>query len=155
MLEQFKTQYQKPYTNDAEELKRYVIFGKSKAHVVKLNVLNHEPVFGITSMSNSMTIKGKNTIMKERSWINCVVSEIVFQASHSDTDTPSEMRSVSLQFERNPIHTSCSTREMSQMKWRHPGNFLNVSYRLKVNEFASLMRQSSCHGTKGDKPNNV
>ena len=31
----------------------------------------------------------------------------------------------------------------------------NLSHRLKVNEFASLMRQSSCPGTKGDKPNNV
>ena len=41
------------------------------------------------------------------------------------------------------------------MKWRHPGNFLNISYRLKVDEFASLMRQSSCPGTKDDKPNNV
>ena len=56
--------------------------------------LNHEPVFGITSMSNSMMIKGKNTIMKERIWINCVVSEIVFQLLHSDTDTPSYTRSV-------------------------------------------------------------
>ena len=58
-----------------------------KANVVKLNALNHEPIFGITSMSNSMMIKGKNTIMKERIWINCVVSEIVFQPLHSDTDT--------------------------------------------------------------------
>ena len=38
-------------------------------------------------MSNSMMIKGKNTIMNERIWINCVVSEIVFQPLHSDTDT--------------------------------------------------------------------
>ena len=37
VLEQFKTQYQKHYTNDAEELKLYDLFKESKAHVVKLN----------------------------------------------------------------------------------------------------------------------
>ena len=46
-------------------------------------------------------MKGKNTIMKERISINCAVSEIVFQSLHSDTDTPSYTRSVSLQFEKN------------------------------------------------------
>ena len=48
------------------------------------------------------------------------------------------LKSVSVQFERNPIHTSFSTKEMSRIKCGHPGNFLNVSYRVKVNEFASL-----------------
>ena len=81
MLEQFRTQYQKHKTNDAEEFKRYDLFKKSKAHVAKLNALNPEQVFGITSISNSMMI--------ERIWIHCVVSEIVFQPLHSDTDTPS------------------------------------------------------------------
>ena len=51
--------------------------------------------------------------------------------------------------------TLCSIREMSWMKCGHPGNFPNVSYRIKVNEFASLMRQSSCPCAKGHKPNNV
>jgi len=50
--EQFKTQYQKYYANDAEELERYGLFKKSKARVAKLNALNPEPVFGITSMSD-------------------------------------------------------------------------------------------------------
>ena len=50
--EQFKTQYQKSYANDAEELERYGLFKKSKARVAKLNALNPEPVFGITSMSD-------------------------------------------------------------------------------------------------------
>ena len=45
---------------------------------------------------------------------------------------------VSLPFERNPIHTSCSTKEMSRMKRGHPGNFLNLSYMLKVNEFTDF-----------------
>ena len=87
MLEQFKTQHQKHYTNDAEELKRYDLYKKSKANVVKLNALNHEPVFGITSMSNSMMIKGKNIIMKERIWINPVTSEVTLQPLEPDTDT--------------------------------------------------------------------
>ena len=95
VLEQFRTQYQKHHANDADELKRYDFFKKSKANVAKLNELNPDPVFGITSMSNSMMIKRKN-IMKERIWINCVISEIVFQPLHSDTDTPSYTRSVSL-----------------------------------------------------------
>merc|ERR1712136_121355 len=50
--EQFKTQYQKHYANDAEELERYGLFKNSKARVAKLNALNPEPVFGITSMSD-------------------------------------------------------------------------------------------------------
>ena len=79
MLEHFKTQYQKHYANGAEEWKRYDLFKKSKASVVKLNALNLESVFGITPISNSTTIKGTNTIMKERIWINCAVSGILFQ----------------------------------------------------------------------------
>ena len=46
------TQYQKHYANDAEELERHGLFKKSKASVAKLNALNLEPVFGITSMSD-------------------------------------------------------------------------------------------------------
>ena len=41
--------------------------------------------------------------------------------------------------------------EFQETERRHK----NLSHRLKVNEFASLMRQSSCPGTRGDKPNNV
>jgi len=66
------TQYHKHYANDAEELKRFGLFNKSKASVAKLNASNHEPVFGITSMSNKIMINAKNTIMKERTWINRV-----------------------------------------------------------------------------------
>eukprot|EP00450_Noctiluca_scintillans_P034621 CAMPEP_0194549774 /NCGR_PEP_ID=MMETSP0253-20130528/95374_1 /TAXON_ID=2966 /ORGANISM="Noctiluca scintillans" /LENGTH=384 /DNA_ID=CAMNT_0039397207 /DNA_START=238 /DNA_END=1391 /DNA_ORIENTATION=- len=50
--EQFKTQYQKHYANDAEEMERYGLYKKSKSRVEKLNALNPEPVFGITSMSD-------------------------------------------------------------------------------------------------------
>ena len=46
------TKYQKHYANDAEELKRYGLFKKSNIHVAKLNALNPESVFGITSMSD-------------------------------------------------------------------------------------------------------
>ena len=58
--EQFKTQYQKYYANDAQELERYGLFKKSKARVAKLNALNPEPVFGITSMSD-----------RRCQWISC------------------------------------------------------------------------------------
>ena len=46
------TQYQKYHANDAEELERYGLFKKSKARITKLNALNPEPIFGITSMSD-------------------------------------------------------------------------------------------------------
>ena len=39
-MEQFISQYQKHYANDAEEFKRYDLFKKSKANVAKLNELN-------------------------------------------------------------------------------------------------------------------
>ena len=38
-------------------------------------------------MSNSMMIKGKNIIMKERTWINPVTSEITLHLLEPDTDT--------------------------------------------------------------------
>ena len=83
------TQYQKYHANDAEELERYGLFKKSKARITKLNALNPESVFGITSMSDkhvkseetlhdvkvtdedgllsrSMMIKAKDIIMNER-----------------------------------------------------------------------------------------
>jgi hypothetical protein len=50
--EQFKTEHQKHYANDEEELERYGLFKQSKARVAKLNALNPEPVFGITWMSD-------------------------------------------------------------------------------------------------------
>ena len=56
--------------------------------------------------------------------------EPFFEFYAADTDTPSYTRNVSLQFERKPIHTLCSTREMSRMEWGHPGNFLSVSFPL-------------------------
>ena len=48
----FCTQYRKHCANDAEELERDGLFKKSKARIAKLNALNLEPVFGITSMSD-------------------------------------------------------------------------------------------------------
>ena len=193
VLEQFKRQHQKHYENDADELKRYGFFKKSKASVVKLNELNPEQVFGITAMSNSMMIKGKNTIMKERIWINCADSEIVLQPLEPDTDT-SKLHVKRFTAEEPSLHVN-STREMSLMKCgSHVKRVMtrsddtdvggtslsrstercsarefsrcvdlfkrfktarpNLSYMLKVNEFASLMRQSSCPGTKSDKSNN-
>ena len=91
-----------------------------------------------------------------------VISKIVFEPLHSDTDARFR-KSVSLQFERNPIRTSCSTREVSRIECGHPANFLltwcqrvsrcanpfeefktaranaqNLSYSLQVNEFPDL-----------------
>ena len=83
MLEQFQTRYQKHYANEAKELKRFDLFKESKANVVKLNALNHEPVFGITSMSNRMTIEARNNIMKRRTRINRVAQRDVTNVNHS------------------------------------------------------------------------
>ena len=68
-MEQFKTQHQKHYANDAEEVERYGFFKKLKARVTK-----HDD-------------QSKNIIMKERFWIKCAVSEIVLQPLEPDTDT--------------------------------------------------------------------
>ena len=53
------------YANDTEELERCGLFKKSKTHVAKLNALNPEPVFGITSMSDKY-VKSQETLHKER-----------------------------------------------------------------------------------------
>ena len=53
------------------------LWEKSKTNVTELNASNHEPVFGITSMSNRIMINAKNTIMKERTWINRVAQRDV------------------------------------------------------------------------------
>ena len=55
------TQYQKYHANDAEELERYGLFKKSKARITKLNALNPEAVFGITSMSDKH-VKSQETL---------------------------------------------------------------------------------------------
>ena len=47
-----KTENQKHYANDEEELARYGISKQSKARVAQLNALNPEPFFGITWMSD-------------------------------------------------------------------------------------------------------
>ena len=49
-MEQFQTQYQKHYSNDAEELNHYDLFKESGARVAELDALNPEPVIGSTSM---------------------------------------------------------------------------------------------------------
>jgi len=59
------TQYQKHHANDAEELERYGLFKKSKARMTKLNALNPESVFGITSMSDKH-VKSQKTLHDER-----------------------------------------------------------------------------------------
>ena len=46
-------------------------------------------------------------------------------------------------------------RVMTRSSRLHVRKSKNLSYRLKVNEFASWVRQSLCPGGKGDKPNSV
>ena len=98
------TQYQKYHANDAEEMERYGLFKKSKVRITKLNALNPESVFGITSMSNkhvrsqetlhdvkltdedgllssSMMMKAKDIIMNER--ISAVREEPNYHAAEN------------------------------------------------------------------------
>ena len=58
------TQYKKHYANDADELECYGLFKKSKTHVAKPTALNPEPVYGITTMSDS-TQKSQETLHDE------------------------------------------------------------------------------------------
>ena len=174
VLEQFKTQYQKHYANYADELKRYDLFKKSKANVAKLNELNPEPVFGITSMSNSMMIK--NIIMKELIWINRVINETTFETHYEATGYFLPIRQY-----RNVddcrVHTcvphgTCvdgvnsdsyycdpgfQETEVDRVKFDfiHTTNAQNVSYMFKVNEFASLTTSDSVSRMKCGHPGNM
>ena len=71
-------------------------------------------------VSNSLMIKAKNIIMKERIWINHVAQRdslsksVQWDTSRLEVESPTW--SVWLQFGRNPICTLCSASEMSQME---------------------------------------
>ena len=58
--------------------------------------------------------------------LNALSPEPVFGITdvHYAETVKRDTRSVSLQFERNPICALCSTREMSRIEYEHPGNFL-------------------------------
>ena len=170
----------KHYAYDADELKRYHLFKKSKANVAKLNEFNPESVFGI--------------------WINRVINETTFETHCEATGYFPPVRQY-----RNVddcrVHTcgphgtcvngvsshSCycdsgfQEAEIDRVKFdfTHTANTQNVSYSLKVNEFADLDNQRvcvpdeiadtlvvqklentvfvyvPCPGAQGDKPNNV
>ena len=100
------------------------------------------------------------------------------QGSHVKRVTTSESMSQNSGYEPNNVSNGLKhlrtheTMSVSRMKCGHPGNYhvkrvltrssrlhvrmsKNLSYRLKVKEFASLVRQSLCPGGKGDKPNSV
>ena len=74
-------------------------------------------------LSCSMMIKAKNIIMKERIWINRVISEIMFSALHPDSGTPSHDECVNA-VRRNVICILNLNRDMSRTECGHPGNFL-------------------------------
>jgi len=68
--EQFKAQYKKHYTDDADEATRYQLFEATKERVAKLNKLNGEPVFGITWMSDRKeTEKYKKGLKKPKDFV--------------------------------------------------------------------------------------
>ena len=99
-----------------------------------------QPLHSDTDMSKN-PINGVEAIVRDGRGFNMTLDahsfELVYQKTNLSTDDftiiprKSQMsvtlkrytRSVSLQFERNPICTLCSTREMSQMECGRPGNF--------------------------------
>ena len=112
-------------------------------------------------LSRSMMIKGKNTIMKERIWINRVASKTVFQPGIQTMALRYTM-SVWNQFAREPYQRdvtdmkgigewlSMESRNLvfdsrylnlfKEFKIARP-NAQNVSYRLEVNEFTDFDNQ--------------
>ena len=107
-------------------------------------------------LSNSMMIKAKNIIMKEgvdcssrgNQFAHCVLPA---RPRLKHTAKPLGIFLPSVSTETSTIAARTNVNLFKKFKTARP----NLSYSSKVNEFASLMRQSSCPGAKGDKPNNV
>ena len=72
------------HNTSADELERYGLFKKSKASVAKLNALNPEPVFGITSMSKN-PINGVETIVRDGRVFNMTLDAHSFELVHQKT----------------------------------------------------------------------
>ena len=68
----------------ADELERYGLFKNSKASVAKLNALNPEPVFGITSLSEN-PINGVETIVRDGRVFNMTLDAHSFELVHQKT----------------------------------------------------------------------
>jgi len=83
------THYQKHYANDADELERYGLFKTSKASVAKLDALNPEPVFGITSMSKN-PINGVETIVRDGRGFNRALDAHSFELVHQETSSSTD-----------------------------------------------------------------
>ena len=122
--------YQKHYENDTDELKRYGFFKKSKANVVKLNTLNPEPVSGITSMMDF----SQAVYDRLRPRLKHTAKPLGIFLPYVNTYGP---------------HGTCVDGVSSDSCYCDPEfqeterRQNNLPYMLKVNEFASLMRQSS------------
>ena len=84
-------------------------------------------------LTGSLMLKAKNTIMKERIWINHGASEFVFLPQHPDTGA--------LLHDERVIAPS-STSEMSLMECGRPGNFL-LTWSRRVSERSSQLRGKS------------
>ena len=95
--------------------------------------------------SRSKTITANNKIMKERIWtlnspfrqrtskvvkerirINQFTSKIVVQPLESDTDAQLHKERVISVRKAAKFASRVATREMSQVKWGHSGNFLSM-----------------------------
>ena len=149
VLQQFKTQYQKHYANDAEEVERCGFFKKLKARVTK-----HDD-------------QSKNIIMQERIWINRLINETT-----SETHCEATGHFPPVRQHRNVddcrVHTcgphgTCVDGVNSDSCYCDPGfqeteadrlyphhkYAQNLSYSLKVNEFASLTTSEFVSQYKG------
>ena len=144
-----------------EELERYGFFKKSKARVTK-----HDD-------------QSKSIIMKERIWINRVINETTFETCEANGNFPpvreTEMLTIAACTHVEPhgtcvdgvnSHSCCcdpgfQETEVDRVKldFTHTTNAQNVSYRLKVNEFAPLTTRSDetepVSQYTGYKPSNV
>ena len=77
-----------------------------------IDVCDVEVVDEDSFLAGSMTIKAKNTILKERIWINCVASELCFCLC---------IRTLALLLHDERVLASVSTSEISLMECSHFG----------------------------------
>ena len=131
-------------------------------------------------LSNSTMTKAKNIIMQERIWINRVINETTFETHFEATGHLPPVRQYrnvdDCRVHRCGPHGTCvdgvnshscccdpgfQETEVDRVKldFIHTTNAQNVSYRLKVNEFASLTTRSDetefASRYNGHKRNNV
>ena len=95
---------------------------KARSPVKFVDACDEKATYADGSLSRSMMIKAKNTLLNERIWINRVASELVFQDFVQTLALQCTM-SVWVQIERNPICISPQLADVTD-GMRSPGNFL-------------------------------